>query len=124
LKRFFIMLAMTSNLLGKSKAKNVTCTLNWQKIPYYLLPVPNYQLKTLAEQLCHYPHWTRLNKGVIGGGVPSVRTNCIMPKWTLFMWLKYTINCCRSVNLIQHRRYRSTYSEVSTNRASMEAVGY
>jgi ribonuclease D len=42
-------------LLGKSKAKNVTCT--WEiakKIPYYILPVPNYQLKTLAQQLCHF----------------------------------------------------------------------
>jgi ribonuclease D len=41
--------------LGKSKAKNVTCT--WEiakKIPYYILPVANYQLKTLAEQLCHF----------------------------------------------------------------------
>jgi ribonuclease D len=43
--------------LGKSKAKNVTCT--WEtakKIPYYILPVPNYQLKTLAEQLCHFSY--------------------------------------------------------------------
>ena len=43
-------------LLGKTKAKNVTCT--WeiaQKIPYYLLRLPNLQLKTLAEQLCYFP---------------------------------------------------------------------
>ncbi len=43
-------------LLGKTKAKNVTCTLEIaQKIPYYLLQLPNLQLKTLAEQLCYFP---------------------------------------------------------------------
>jgi ribonuclease D len=43
-------------LLGKTKAKNVTCTLELaKKIPYYLLQVPNLQLKTLAEQLCYFP---------------------------------------------------------------------
>lgn len=36
--------------LGKRKAKNITCTLELAKtIPYYRLPVPNYQLKTLTE---------------------------------------------------------------------------
>ncbi|MEL7036548.1 MAG: ribonuclease D [Cyanobacteria bacterium J06592_8] len=36
-------------LLGKKQAKTVTCTLEMaQKIPYYLLPVSNYKLKTLA----------------------------------------------------------------------------
>lgn len=41
--------------LGSKKAKNVTCTLEMaKKIPYYLLPVPNYQLKTLAEELCNF----------------------------------------------------------------------
>jgi ribonuclease D len=43
-------------LLGKTKAKNVTCTLELaKKIPYYLLQLPNLQLKTLAEQLCYFP---------------------------------------------------------------------
>ncbi|HEY9632334.1 MAG TPA: ribonuclease D [Coleofasciculaceae cyanobacterium] len=43
-------------LLGKTKAKNVTCTLELAKtIPYYLLQLPNLQLKTLAEQLCYFP---------------------------------------------------------------------
>lgn len=42
--------------LGKTKAKNVTCTLEIaKKIPYYLLQLPNLQLKTLAEQLCYFP---------------------------------------------------------------------
>jgi ribonuclease D len=42
--------------LGKTRAKNITCTLeNAQKIPYYLLQVPNLKLKTLAEQLCYFP---------------------------------------------------------------------
>jgi ribonuclease D len=41
--------------LGKPTAQNVTCT--WEiakKIPYYLLPLPNLQLKTLAEKLCSF----------------------------------------------------------------------
>ena len=43
-------------LLGKAKANNITCTLEIaQKIPYYLLQLPNLQLKTLAEQLCYFP---------------------------------------------------------------------
>ena len=38
-----------------SKAPNVTCTLKMvAKIPYYLVPLPNRQLKTLAEHLCHF----------------------------------------------------------------------
>ncbi|MUG94997.1 ribonuclease D [Scytonema sp. UIC 10036] len=42
-------------LLGGKKAKNITCTLELAKqIPYYALPVPNYQLKTLAEELCNF----------------------------------------------------------------------
>ncbi|HEY9602481.1 MAG TPA: ribonuclease D, partial [Allocoleopsis sp.] len=43
-------------LLGKTKAKSITCTLELAKqLPYYLLQVPNLQLKTLAEQLCYFP---------------------------------------------------------------------
>ncbi|TBR58236.1 ribonuclease D [Westiellopsis prolifica IICB1] len=41
--------------LGNKKAKNVTCTLEMaKKIPYYILPLPNYQLKTLAAKLCKF----------------------------------------------------------------------
>ena len=41
--------------LGTKKAKNITCTLEMaKKIPYYLLPLPNYQLKTLATELCKF----------------------------------------------------------------------
>ncbi|MBE9037624.1 ribonuclease D [aff. Roholtiella sp. LEGE 12411] len=41
--------------LGNKKAKNITCTLDTaKKIPYYLLPLPNYQLKTLATVLCSF----------------------------------------------------------------------
>lgn len=40
---------------GKRKAKNVTCTLAMaKKIPYYLAPLPNQKLKTLAAQLCNF----------------------------------------------------------------------
>jgi ribonuclease D len=42
-------------LLGNKKAKNITCTLDMaKKIPYYLLPLPNYQLKTIATALCSF----------------------------------------------------------------------
>ncbi|NET01962.1 MAG: ribonuclease D [Sphaerospermopsis sp. SIO1G1] len=42
-------------LLGGKKAKNVTCTLNMAKsIPFHILPLPNYQLKTLANFLCNF----------------------------------------------------------------------
>ncbi|MEA5516942.1 ribonuclease D [Nodularia sp. UHCC 0506] len=41
--------------LGKKRAKNITCTLEIaKKIPYYILPLPNYQLKTLATALCRF----------------------------------------------------------------------
>jgi len=42
-------------LLGKGKTKNITCTMEMaKKVPYYLLPIPNYQLKTLATTLCKF----------------------------------------------------------------------
>ncbi|MDZ8104233.1 MAG: ribonuclease D [Nostoc sp. DedQUE12a] len=42
-------------LLGNKKAKNITCTLEIaKKIPYYLLPLPNYQLQTIATALCSF----------------------------------------------------------------------
>ncbi|MGK7876574.1 MAG: ribonuclease D [Xenococcaceae cyanobacterium] len=51
--------------LGKRKAKNVTCTLEMgKKIPYYLVPLSNRKLKTLAEQLCHF---TAIDKTEQGG---------------------------------------------------------
>ncbi len=41
--------------LGSKKAKNITCTLEMaKKIPFYILPLPNYQLKTLAVELCNF----------------------------------------------------------------------
>lgn len=50
--------------LGKKKAKNVTCTLELaKKIPYYLVPLPNVQLKTLAEKLCHLPPVDKTEQG-------------------------------------------------------------
>ncbi|MBW4447749.1 MAG: ribonuclease D [Spirirestis rafaelensis WJT71-NPBG6] len=41
--------------LGNKKAQNITCTLEMaKKIPYYILPLSNYQLKTLAVELCKF----------------------------------------------------------------------
>lgn len=59
------------NFLGKKKAKNVTCT--WElakKIPYYLVPLPNFQLKTLAETLCHLPEVDKTEQGSDWGRRP------------------------------------------------------
>ncbi len=40
--------------LGNKTVQNVTCTLQIARnIPYYILPTPNYQLKTLANILCN-----------------------------------------------------------------------
>jgi ribonuclease D len=40
---------------GSKKAKNVTCTKEMaKKIPYHLLPLPNYKLETLASELCNF----------------------------------------------------------------------
>lgn len=41
--------------IGKEQAQNVTCTLEMsRKIPYYLLPVANFKLKTLALHLGNF----------------------------------------------------------------------
>jgi ribonuclease D len=52
------------NFLGKNEAKNVSCT--WEmakKIPYYLVPLPNFQLTTLAENLCNLPPLDKTEQG-------------------------------------------------------------
>jgi ribonuclease D len=42
--------------LGKRQVKNIICTRELaEKIPYYIVPVKDYKLKTLAEALCHFP---------------------------------------------------------------------
>jgi ribonuclease D len=57
--------------LGKTKAKNVTCTLEMaKKIPYYLVPLPNFQLKTIAENLCHLPPLDKTEQGSDWGRRP------------------------------------------------------
>ncbi|AFZ03703.1 3'-5' exonuclease [Calothrix sp. PCC 6303] len=49
--------------LGGKKAENVTCTLEMAKeIPFYLLPVDNYQLKTLAQELCNFTDIDKLQQ--------------------------------------------------------------
>lgn len=43
--------------LGQKRAKNVVCTLELaKKLPYYLAPKLDNTLKTLAENLCHFPN--------------------------------------------------------------------
>lgn len=45
------------SFLGKSQAKNVTCTLVLAKsLPLFMLETSNFQLKTLAVELCGLPH--------------------------------------------------------------------
>lgn len=59
------------NFLGKRKAKNVTCTLELaKKIPYYLVPLPNFQLKTLVENLCRLPIVDKTEQGSDWGRRP------------------------------------------------------
>ncbi|WP_286825055.1 ribonuclease D [Microcystis sp. LSC13-02] len=49
---------------GKSKVKKITCTLELaKKVPYYIAPLPNYQLKTVAECLCHFPAIDKSEQG-------------------------------------------------------------
>jgi ribonuclease D len=41
--------------LGAKTTKNITCTLDMAKqIPYYLLPLPNLKLQTLATEICAF----------------------------------------------------------------------
>jgi ribonuclease D len=57
--------------LGGKKAKNVTCTLNMaKKIPYHILPLPNYQLKTLATKLCNFHDINKQEQGSDWGRRP------------------------------------------------------
>lgn len=56
IKKVFHNAAFDRKFLGGNKAKNIVCTLKLaQEIPYYLAPLPNYKLSTLAEQLCCFP---------------------------------------------------------------------
>lgn len=57
--------------LGKTKAKNVTCTLEIaQKMPYYILPLANLQLKTLAEQIGGFAQVNKEEQGSDWGKRP------------------------------------------------------
>jgi ribonuclease D len=57
--------------LGGKKAENVTCTLNMaKKIPYHILPLPNYQLKTLATKLCNFHDIDKQEQGSDWGRRP------------------------------------------------------
>lgn len=50
--------------LGNDEAQNVTCTLNMaRQIPYYILPLPNRQLKTLIETLCGIAYVDKTEQG-------------------------------------------------------------
>ncbi|MEG4507255.1 ribonuclease D [Microcoleus sp. F6_B4] len=50
--------------LGNDDAQNVTCTLQMaRKIPAYILPLPNRQLKTLIETLCGIAYVDKTEQG-------------------------------------------------------------
>lgn len=54
IEKVFHQASYDLKFLGKTKAKNVTCTLEMaKKIPYHILPLPNLSLKTLVAALCH-----------------------------------------------------------------------
>lgn len=68
-------------LLGKAQAKNIICTLEIaQKIPYYLLQLPNLQLKTLAEQLCYFPPIDKTEQGSNWGVRPLTQSQLFYAK--------------------------------------------
>lgn len=57
--------------LGKERALTVTCTLKMaQAIPYYILPVKNYKLKTLTEELCQINQVDKQEQGSNWGQRP------------------------------------------------------
>lgn len=57
--------------LGQKRAKNVVCTLELaKKLPYYLAPKPDNTLKTLAENLCHFPNVNKESQGSDWGQRP------------------------------------------------------
>ncbi|HBB30896.1 MAG TPA: ribonuclease D [Cyanobacteria bacterium UBA8803] len=59
------------NFLGKRKAQTIACTLEIaKKVPYYLVPLPNFQLKTLAEQLCNFANVDKTEQGSDWGQRP------------------------------------------------------
>ncbi len=61
--------------LGNKKAKNVTCTLEIaQTIPYYLLPLSNLTLKTLAEQIGNFSNINKEEQGSDWGKRPLTPT--------------------------------------------------
>jgi ribonuclease D len=50
--------------LGNDDAQNITCTLQMaRKIPAYILPLPNRQLKTLIEALCGISYVDKSEQG-------------------------------------------------------------
>ncbi len=61
--------------LGKTKAKNVVCTLELaKKIPYYLLPVRSRSLKTLTEYLTPFKNLSKEEQGSDWGIRPLTQT--------------------------------------------------
>lgn len=57
--------------LGNDLAQNATCTLKMAKqIPYYVLPLPNFQLKTLIQELCQVPYLDKEEQGSDWGRRP------------------------------------------------------
>ena len=62
------------NFLGKKTAQNITCTLEIaKKIPYYLLPLPNFTLKTLATKLCNCSNISKEEQGSDWGKRPLTK---------------------------------------------------
>jgi ribonuclease D len=61
--------------LGKTKAKNVSCTLEVAKqIPYYILPVPDLKLQTLVRELCNVPEVDKSLQGSNWGQRPLTKS--------------------------------------------------
>ncbi|WP_373480731.1 3'-5' exonuclease [Geminocystis sp.] len=64
IKKVFHNAKYDLRLLGKTTAKNICCTLELaKKIPYYLLPVKSYTLKSLTEYLTDFKGLSKEEQG-------------------------------------------------------------
>lgn len=64
IKKIFHHADYDLRLLGKTKAKNVFCTLELaRKIPYHFLPVKSYSLKNLTEYLTNFKDLSKEEQG-------------------------------------------------------------
>jgi ribonuclease D len=81
LKKVFHNASYDLQFLGKKQAENVICTLEIvQNLPYYLVPLKNHQLKTLAEVLCNFTNVDKSEQSGDWGQRPLTEKQLIYAK--------------------------------------------